>query len=335
MKSGEPYRLAWSILRLGLKGEAVKLPSHKYYSLEKAAMLAGCEVSDLIHFAAIGVLELCTKIPQIELFINHPKDKDAEPELLKVESNSSFDMDMIKIRLDAERKMEESAWLESSIKEYDDETETYAHWLRFSYRSDYFSMIERYNVLKDIKEIERWDGMLAIPQAFIESNERELAEWDDWEVSVCELNVPRCESVCLSPRYDVDEFFIDNWYEVSRKDIYITSYEFNLLINGGKDICDRDCRDVPLHHGVRDTEPVSPNKRSERHAINRESLLKSAIFILSHYPEECRGERKEISPEKWRDCLIKHRDELPPLMITNEDVILRHLRNAANGRGNS
>ncbi|MEA0415074.1 hypothetical protein P2R14_19425 [Escherichia coli] len=49
----------------------MKLPAHKYYSLDKAAKLAGCEVSDLIHYAAIGVLEICIKIPPIELFYHY------------------------------------------------------------------------------------------------------------------------------------------------------------------------------------------------------------------------------------------------------------------------
>ncbi|EPS6939502.1 hypothetical protein ACVG9O_002158 [Salmonella enterica subsp. enterica serovar Tennessee] len=72
---------------------------------------------------------------------------------------------------------------------------------------------------------------------------------------------------------------------------------------------------------------------AERHAVNREKLFKSAIYLLSKYPDECRGKQKEISPEKWRDCIQNHKDEIPPLAITNEDVILRHLRSAANGRG--
>ena len=74
------------------------------------------------------------------------------------------------------------------------------------------------------------------------------------------------------------------------------------------------------------------NHVAEHHATNREKLFKSAIFLLSKYPDECRGERKEISPEKWRDCIISHKDEIPTLALTNEDVILKHLRSAANGK---
>lgn len=80
-------------------------------------------------------------------------------------------------------------------------------------------------------------------------------------------------------------------------------------------------------------ETKNGNNIAERHARNREELLKSAIYILSQYPDECRGKKKEISPEKWRDCIVAHKDEIPPLAITSEDVILRQLRAAANGKG--
>lgn len=62
----------------------MKLPAHKYYSLDKAAKLAGCEVSDLIHYAAIGVLEICIKIPPIELFYHYPKMKMPSQNYLKL-----------------------------------------------------------------------------------------------------------------------------------------------------------------------------------------------------------------------------------------------------------
>ncbi|VEC01995.1 Uncharacterised protein [Cedecea lapagei] len=75
------------------------------------------------------------------------------------------------------------------------------------------------------------------------------------------------------------------------------------------------------------------NHSAERHASNREKLFKSAIYLLSKYPDECRGKFKEISPEKWRDCIQKHKSEIPPLTITNEDVILKHLRTAVNAKG--
>ncbi|MBK4303766.1 hypothetical protein JJP72_20620, partial [Enterobacter hormaechei] len=75
------------------------------------------------------------------------------------------------------------------------------------------------------------------------------------------------------------------------------------------------------------------NNTAEHHAKNREGLLNAAIYILAKYPSECRGERKEISPEKWTNSIIKHLGELPPIFITNEQEILRKLRLAVNHAG--
>lgn len=316
----------------------MKLPAHKYYSLDKAAKLAGCEVSDLIHYAAIGVLEICTKIPPIELFYHYPKDENAEPELLKVETDSFFDIDEkvanenYLLGLSDNIDDPESYGL-SSLDDKNDDNHLY--FIGFSYKSEHFSVIERYNVGKDKREIERWCGLLAIPPAFIDNDERELSEWDDWEISVCELTPPRCDDFYKSPDYEIGTFYIDGWYEVSRNKMYITDYEFNLLINGGRYIYDKPTHKPSANKLSNDINTLKVNKRAERHAVNREKLLKSAIYILSKYPDECRGERKEISPEKWRDCLVRHLGEVPPLMITNEDVILKHLRAAANGKVDS
>jgi len=316
----------------------VRLPAHKYYSLEKAASLAGCEVSDLIHFAAIGVLEICMKAPEIEMFFSYSKNEEAEPVLLKVESNSVLAINEVTLSEEMAADFANyRANIQGSKKAEDgvDNLEDFQRWLRFSYRSDYFSITERYNVRKREKEVERWSGFLAIPSIFIEHDERELTEWDDWEVSVCEFNVPRCKEWSSTPEYEVCDFYTDGWYEISRKNMYITAYEYDLLINGGEHLYDESGSEPKRNQSSSDVDISIVNRRAERHAINREGLLKSAVQILSKYPEECRGERKEISPEKWRDSILRHLNEIPPLMITNEEVILRQLRNAVNGKGNS
>ncbi|MEN4633739.1 hypothetical protein ABEG70_01445 [Pantoea agglomerans] len=316
----------------------MKLPTHKYYSLEKAASLAGCEVSDLIHFAAIGVLEICMKIPEIELFFSYPKEEGAEPVLLKVESSSTLAINEVTLTEEMAVDLANYRAKRQNLAEAEvdgESLEDFQRWLRFSYSSDYFSVTERYNVRKREKEVEKWSGLLAIPSLFIEHNERELTEWDDWEVSVCDFNVPRCDDWRSTPDYEVYDFYTDGWYEVSRKNMYITAYEFNLLINGGEHIYEVPSSASKRNQPSPDVDLSSVNKRAERHAINREGLLRAAIQILSKYPEECRGERKEISPEKWRDSIFRHKNEIPPLIITNEEVILRQLRTAVNGKGNS
>ncbi|EAZ3492731.1 hypothetical protein B7628_08365 [Salmonella enterica] len=72
------------------------------------------------------------------------------------------------------------------------------------------------------------------------------------------------------------------------------------------------------------------NRYAERHATNREQLYKVAIGVLADYPDECRGPRKEFSPAKWRNAMLKHAKEYPVLMITDPDTIEDHLAAAVN-----
>lgn len=123
--------------------------------------------------------------------------------------------------------------------------------------------------------------------------------------------------------------------EIAANDLWITSEQVRKLLNHNGDYSDLpQCSDNETFLNADLVKKVNKNNQSaERHAINREKLYKYAISLLSKYPEECRGERKEISPEKWRDCIMARQNEIPPLPITNEDVILRHLRAAANNKG--
>lgn len=58
----------------------------------------------------------------------------------------------------------------------------------------------------------------------------------------------------------------------------------------------------PDDYAHQQTAPV--NNYTERHAANREQLYKVAIGVLADYPDECRGARKEISPEKWAKAIL-------------------------------
>jgi hypothetical protein len=58
-------------------------------------------VSDLIHFASIGLLQLCIKIPQIELLFDSSTKKDGEKiNLINVESDSILPVDFFKEKYD-------------------------------------------------------------------------------------------------------------------------------------------------------------------------------------------------------------------------------------------
>lgn len=138
---------------------------------------------------------------------------------------------------------------------------------------------------------------------------------------------------CDSDDENYEEKYPD--IEITENDLWITSEQVRELLKYNGDYSDLPssarCGVSVSPEPVREIQKV--NHAAEHHAVNREKLFKSAIYLLSRYPDECRGERKEISPEKWRDCILAHKGEIPPLAVTNEEVILRHLRAAANGKG--
>lgn len=131
-----------------------------------------------------------------------------------------------------------------------------------------------------------------------------------------------------------DEEASDPKVIVTENDLWITAKQIRELLKYNGDYCDLPVtgnqNHVSRHDITGDVKAI--NHLAEHHATNREKLFRSAIFLLSKYPDECRGKQKEISPERWKDCVLAHQDEIPPLMITNEDVILKHLRSAANGK---
>lgn len=122
--------------------------------------------------------------------------------------------------------------------------------------------------------------------------------------------------------------------EITENDLWITSEQVRELLkyNGDYSELPYSAKCGGSHYPDLINEFKKVNHAAEHHATNREKLFKAAIFLLSKYPDECRGEKKEISPEKWRDCIQAHKNEIPPLFITNEEVILKHLRSAANGK---
>ncbi|ECI3932528.1 hypothetical protein AHW90_03605 [Salmonella enterica subsp. enterica] len=70
---------------------------------------------------------------------------------------------------------------------------------------------------------------------------------------------------------------------------------------------------------------------AERHATNREQVLKVAIGVLADYPDDCRGPKKDPSPEKWTAAILKHAKDYPPLFLGKESIE-KNLEEAVNLR---
>jgi len=164
-----------------------------------------------------------------------------------------------------------------------------------------------------------------------------LYRTDESAPDLCLIPLPlNHDDICDSEEED-EENYIEQYpdVEITENDLWITSEQVRELLkyNGDYSELPSSARCGGSHHPDLINEFKKANHAAERHATNREQLFKAAIYLLSKYPDECRGERKEISPEKWRDCIQAHKNEIPPLFHTNEEVILKILRSAANGKG--
>ncbi|EAS1836552.1 hypothetical protein BW014_12465 [Salmonella enterica] len=316
----------------------MRLPEHKYYTLKQAAKKAECEIEDLIHFAAIGLLQLCVKVPPVELMIN-PYSDNEEPIDIEVWHNFSLDCDDIRKLLEEEEK---SNPIPTGIDKLSEEGED-VFYFNCHYSSDYFSLLEHCSVKKNPSEYEGlgieddnfeildWSGLLAIPCDSIEIDEIGLATEEGRKISVIELYPPRGHiATCKPSWFGVESFRLSRIYEFGRYELYITKYEFDLLIRGGLSVYSGESIDKETVFPLQEKIDRRSGVRKEICATNREGLYKDAIYILSRYPDECRGEKKEISPGKWRECIFDHVKEVEPLSIRNEETVLKKLQEAVN-----
>ncbi|MGG5962921.1 hypothetical protein ACQSED_14695 [Salmonella enterica] len=313
------------------------LPEHKYYTLKQAAKKAECEVEDLIHFAAIGVLQLCIKVPPVELMIN-PYSDNEEPIDIEVWHNFSLDCNDIRKMLGEEEKENPIPIDIDKLSE-----EEGGFYFNCHYLSDYFSLLELCSVKKSPSEYEGldiedenfeildWSGLLAIPCDSIEIDEIGLATEEGRKVSVIELYPPRSPVVTCKPLwFGVESFRLSRIYEFSKDELFITKYEIDLLICGGLSVSFGDGVNKEKVLPLPEKRDRRSDVRKEKCALDRENLYKDAIYILSKYPDKCRGKKKEISPEKWKDCIFKKLTEVYPLSITNEETVLKKLQEAVN-----
>jgi len=280
------------------------LPSHAYYTLKQAAKRADCDIDDLIHFAAIGSLQFCIKIPEYGFH------SDGE--------NEAGDPTWTSIGFDTE----------SSFRVPNDNEDGIEH-IFAKYESECFHIEEGFDIPQDKKNTIIIKGFIAVSRWDIYREEETLTDESLQMGYFSEFQAPRVGAPEITPGYEFNSFILHDLLSFSIDKIFILKDEFDLLVKGGAqvDSLDRKASSRLINDEMRES------KGKERHAVHRENLFKSAISLLSKYPDECRGARKEISPEKWRDCIFNHINEIPPLQINNEQVILKHLRSAVNGKG--
>lgn len=287
--------------------EEIIIPPLEYFSLEKTSTILHCDVLDLLHLGYIGAIDLCLLLEAFNstLVILNPDTNFQPDELFHSHNNGfpggfSFHNDVI------------YPLFYCSLSDYD---------IRTADRAVYYKGLAH--------------GLWSLPTSMIKS----IVQQGHTNISNCENEILRPDNHAefmketglsayiqyQTPRDNIiqtQDLFISRKTIIKLKEYFLKGESMPNHINGL--MPQPTTKSIDTQHG-----------NTERHAANREKLLKSAIYLLSKYPDECRGERKEISPEKWRECILLHKNEIPPLVITNEDVILKHLRASVNGKGYS
>ncbi|UNK62457.1 hypothetical protein [Buttiauxella ferragutiae] len=315
--------------------DTTKIP-FSFCRITRAAEFLGIHVEDLLSLAVSGQITLCVRL-------------DGLKSVLWVEGNATelsdwyLSLSTNYSAMAAARNISKYTSFSIDRLSYDEENDdTIFHpWFYQSQKADESTSSEQSQSHQG-RAFGLWVPQLPVINSLLNYGKSSLL-WgslglyrtDESTPDLCLIPLPlNHDDICDG---EEDENYEEQYpnIEITESDLWITSDQVRELLKYNGDYSDlpsnarRGCSTNPNLM----PEIKKVNHIAEHHATNREKLFKSAICLLSKYPDECRGERKEISPEKWRDCILDHKDEIPPLTITNEEVILKHLRSAANGKG--
>lgn len=301
--------------------------------IKRASDFLGVKAEDLLSLAISGQLILCVKLDYLMsyLFV-----QGNAPELS--EWYSSLELNLSEGNID--RKLTNYSSFAMDCESYNESRdETILN--PFFYQTEYPDGVDRHETSTSHhgRAYGLWEPPLSLITSILNHGKARFSalpltpcEIDEKSPFVCVMPLPsNYEDMPFEVGISNDDFeYLWPDSEITIDDLWITANEVRRLLSYKGDFC--DLPSVGIKNIFYPTEQkTKPHRNTERHATNREGLLKSAIHLLSKYPEECRGEKKEISAEKWANCILKYKGEIPPLMITNRDVIINKLREALNG----
>lgn len=201
------------------------LPERKYYTLDKAAQILNIGVDDLIHYAAIGILQVCIKFPSMG-FYTIDDNEDISP--IFIEPNNSL-LYIQKVKEESEKEKERVKKEKGFIPDRQD----YISDSFYNYRSDYFFITESVDLLRNNVGIFRIEGLIAIPTSHIEYAEIALINNSTDEIDIDSFQVPRCATFNSTDGYCPSMYYLSDIFSFNANELLVTEYEISLLRNGG------------------------------------------------------------------------------------------------------
>lgn len=186
------------------------LPKRLFYTLEDAAKRANCSVEDLLHYAYMGILQLCFLVPEGGIINDYYDDTSPEDEFIIIKSEGAI-------------------LNEKPIEKIEN--------IAVNYQTMYTSITE--NTLLTNNGIEHDTfifGLLALSygdarQLYYEWNkEKQLKD----VIGIVTASLPRVNKIIRQTEgYVPFEFEFSAYWYMKTSNIYITDYELELLKNGG------------------------------------------------------------------------------------------------------
>lgn len=156
-----------------------------------------------------------------------------------------------------------------------------------------------------------------------------------------------CVNGIVYPEYKQIMGFINGDYSVvdmplrvknAKGNSYYIDYEHLMLYSEGygdylnfrpkEDLCISDDEMSKVYAIFTGEDAIKIHKNAERNAQQRERLYMQAIRVLVDHPDECKGERGELTQSAWAKAIIAHFPDYGYPGINNEETIVRLLRGA-------
>lgn len=306
------------------------IPAFEFCTLPRAAELLNCQTNDLINFAQTGAIEICLELDGFEAALMMMRrggdysdwEEAYPPRMLSYINKSPISSFTPKAIFNFHFQENESPLPPKQL---------YHHEKNLSLRSPLVFLSGVWSIqpigfsssffrkLKQNGETEITALDITFKEADIPFSMGDLGD-DDYVI----LATPSLDE--LYPDGLLDRSKLKSIAKISIDDLYLTRQQIEKIDNCvGKEIPSY------VNGGVEEPTPEArPSKIAEHHARNREGIFIAAIHVLAKYPEECRGEVKDINPDSWARAILNHGKEVPTLFSDSHQVIMRKLQAAVN-----